>query len=85
MCNCTLTSNMAIKDNLKSHIEDELPMNIQSDIERDLEQKLDEYDLNLEDPNFQEPKEEINITHIKEVEIKSKIKSLLQSYYSVFS
>ena len=69
MCNSAVTSHVAIKNNLKSHIEDELPMDIQSDIEDDLEKKLSEYDLNLEDPNFVEPKEEINISHIKENEI----------------
>ena len=85
MCNCALTSHTAIKNNLNSHIEDELPVQLQSDIEDDLEKKLSEYDLNLEDPNFREPKEEIKTSHIKETDIKSKLKDLLKSYDSVFS
>ena len=44
-----------------------------------------EYNLNLEDPNFIEPKEEIKTSHIKESDIKSKLKDLLRSYESVFS
>ena len=50
-----------------------------------LEKKLSENDLNLEDPNFVEPKEEIKISHIKEHEIKSRLTTLLKSYDSVFS
>ena len=76
MCNCVLESHLMIKNNLQSEIEDELPINIQSDIEGDLENTLSEYDLNLDDPNFVEPKEQIKISHIKDQGIKTKLKNI---------
>ena len=54
---------MTIKQKLHSHIEDELSENQQSDIEGDLEQKLSDFDINLENPNSNE---DINILHIKD-------------------
>ena len=74
MCNCVLESHLTIKNNLQSEIEDELPINIQSDIEGDLENTLSEYDLNLDDPNFVEPEEQIKISHIKDQGIKTQLK-----------
>ena len=71
LCNCAFESHMTIKNNLQSQIEDELPIDVQSDIEDDLEKRLSEYDLNLDDPNFIEPKGSIKISHIKEHEVRS--------------
>ena len=84
-CNCTVKSHMAIRGELLTQIGDEVSLNQQSDIENDLEQRLSEFDINLENPNFSLAGEEIKIAHIKESSVKIKLKNILESYDEVFS
>ena len=65
---------MAVKQKLQSQIEDEVSINEQSDIEKDLEQRLSDFDIDLENPNFSAPDEEINISHIKDQAVKISLK-----------
>ena len=76
---------MAIKQELQSQIEDEVSINEQSDIEKTLEERLSDFDIDLENPNFSAPDEEINISHITDQAVKIKLKSVLESYDGVFS
>ena len=76
---------MAIKQELQGQIEDEVSINMQSDIEQTLEERLKDFDIDLENPNFSVPNEEINITHITDKAINVKLKSVLESYDGVFS
>ena len=84
-CMCNLASHMAIKQELQGQIEDEVSINMQSDIEQSLEERLKDFDIDLENPNFNLPNEEINITHITDKAINVKLKSVLESYDGVFS
>ena len=84
-CICALESHMAIKQELQSQIEDEVSINEQSDIEKTSEERLSYFDINLENPNFIAPNEEINISHITDQAVKIKLKSVLESYDGVFS
>ena len=86
MTTCALLeSHMAVKQKLQSQIEDELSINQQSDIEGDLEQRLNDFDIDLENPNFSTPNEDINISHITDQAVKINLKSILKSYDGVFS
>ena len=85
LCTCVLESHMAIKQKLQSQIEDELSVNQQSDIEGDLEQRLNDFDIDLENPNFSTPNEDINISHITDQAVKINLKSILKPYDGVFS
>ena len=76
-CNCTVESHMAIRGELLTQIGDEVSLNQQSDIENDLEQRLSEFDVNLENPNFSLAGEEIKIAHIKESSVKIKLTNIL--------
>ena len=82
---CSLESHMPIKQELQSQIEDEVSINMQSDIEQTLEERLKDFDIDLENPNFNLPNEEINISHITDKAIRIKLKSVLESYDGVFS
>ena len=46
---------MTIKKELQSQIEDEVSINEQSDIEKTLDERLSDFDIDLENPNFSAP------------------------------
>ena len=75
-CICALESHMTIKKELQSQIEDEVSINEQSDIEKTLDERLRDFDIDLENPNFSAPDEEINISHITDQAVKIKLKSV---------
>ena len=80
-----LESNMAIKQELQSQIGDELSVEMQSDIEQSLEERLKDFDIDLENPNFNLPDEKIDIKHVTDKKINARLIKLLNQYNEVFS
>ena len=84
LCTCVLKSHMAVKQKLQSQIEDEVSINEQSDIEKDLEQRLSDFDIDLENPNFSAPNEDINISHITDQAVEINLKNILNLMMGCF-
>ena len=82
---CNLESNMAIKQELQSQIGDELSVEMQSNIEQSLEERLKDFDIDLENPNFNLQEEIINIEHVTDKKINTRLIKLLNQYNEVFS
>ena len=73
-CMCNLHSHLAIKQELQGQLGDKLTVDMQSDIEKSLEDRLKDFDIDIENPNFTSPNAEIDIRHITDKTINAKIK-----------
>ena len=84
-CMCNLHSHLAIKQELQGQLGDKLTVDMQSDIEQSLEDRLKDFDIDLENPNFTSPNAEIDIRHVTDKKINAKLNKMLNQYNDVFS
>ena len=69
---CNVNSHLAIKKNYKSNL-------------ITLEDRLQDFDIILENPNFTSPNADIDIKHVTDKTINAKLKTMLKQYNNVFS
>ena len=73
---CNLHSHLAIRQELQGQLGDKLTVDMQSDIEQSLEDRLKDFDIDLKNPNFNLPNEEIHNKKGNKCEIKKDAKLL---------
>ena len=62
---CDIHSHLALKSEIKEQLDNSISVDMQSNIEQTLDDRLQEFEISLEDPNFNIPENDININRLQ--------------------
>ena len=84
-CKCDVEQVKVLKTEIQQFTQDCIEEGEQSDMEKILEDRLEEFNLDLEQPEFEDKNQEIDLSNITSSEVKVALRLLLTKYSESFS
>ena len=84
-CKCDVEQVKVLKTEIQNFTQDCIEEGEQTDMEKILEDRLEEFNLDLEQPEFDDKNQEIDLSNVKSGEVKAALRLLLAKYSESFS